>query len=150
MEVEVGKILGSVDHGGIRQADLILSAHCHRVPTLEGHLEAVSVELDQKATPEQASAVMRAFRGGVSELALPSAPAQPLIVRAEPDRPQPRLDLAAGGGMSAVVGRVRPCPVLTLRFEILSHNTIRGAAGGALLNAELLAARDLLPRRASR
>ncbi len=128
-------------------ADIAVSAHCHRVPTLDGHLEAVSVELDRPPTPELALAAFASFRGDIDGLALPTAPAFPIVVRREPDRPQTRLDRDCGGGMSVVVGRVRACPVLTLRFVVLSHNMVRGAAGGALLNAELLAAKDLLPRR---
>ena len=92
-------------------------------------------------------AALSAFRGDVEGLDLPSAPSPPIVVRREPDRPQTRLDRDCGGGMTAVVGRVRACPVLTLRFVVLSHNMVRGAAGGAVLNAELLAAKDLLPRR---
>jgi aspartate-semialdehyde dehydrogenase len=93
--------------------------------------------------------VLAAFRGDIEGLDLPTAPRFPIVVRKEPDRPQPRLDRDCGQGMSVVVGRVRPCPVLTLRFVLLSHNMVRGAAGGALLNAELLAARGVLPRRIS-
>ena len=147
IETELGKILGSLDGGAISPAQLPVSAHCHRVPTLEGHLEAVSLELEDPVSPEQALEALRGWPGEVAELGLPSAPRRPLIVREEDDRPQPRLDREAGGGMTAVVGRVRRCPVMTLRLEVLSHNTVRGAAGGTLLNAELLAARELLPRR---
>jgi aspartate-semialdehyde dehydrogenase len=93
-------------------------------------------------------AALSSFRGDVSDLGLPTAPSAPIVVRREADRPQTRLDRHCGAGMSVVVGRVRACPVLTLRLVVLSHNMERGAAGGALLNAELLAARDLLPRRA--
>ena len=92
-------------------------------------------------------AALASFRGDIEGLGLPTAPALPIVVRREPDRPQPRLDRDCGGGMSVVVGRLRACPVLTLRFVVLSHNMVRGAAGGAVLNAELLAAKDLLPRR---
>ena len=144
IETELGKILGHAGAGAIEPASLRVSAHCHRVSTLDGHLEAVSVELERPPVAEEAAEAMRSFRGDVAGLGLPSAPQRPLIVRAEPDRPQPRLDRLAGGGMSVTVGRVRPCPVLSLRFELLSHNTVRGAAGGALLNAELLHARGLV------
>lgn len=140
IEVELGKILG---------APIRAAAHCHRVGTLDGHLEAVSVELDRTATPEEAAREMEAFRGDVDGSELPSSPRRPIVVRSEPDRPQPRLDRDAGGGMTVSVGRIRRCPLTTIRFEVLSHNTVRGAAGGTVLNAELLAARDLLPRRAS-
>ena len=138
IEAELGKIL---------DADVAVAAHCHRVGTVDGHLEAVSVELERPAAPEAAVAAFEAFEGDVAGLSLPTAPARPILVRRERDRPQTRLDRDAGGGMSVVVGRVRPCPVLGLRFVLLSHNMERGAAGGALLNAELLAAKDALPRR---
>jgi aspartate-semialdehyde dehydrogenase len=147
VEAELPKILGRFDAGALRPAGLVVSAHCHRVPTIDGHLEAVSVELARPATPEEAVEAMRAFRGEAAGLSLPSAPEAPVVVRDEPDRPQPRLDRHTGGGMCAVVGRVRRCPVLTLRFEVLSHNTVRGAAGGTLLNAELLVARQRIPAR---
>jgi aspartate-semialdehyde dehydrogenase len=147
IEIELGKILGAATAERFVPADIAVAAHCHRVPTLDGHLEAVSVELDRPATPEQAVAALSSFRGDVEGLGLPTAPAVPIVVRSEPDRPQTRLDRECGHGMTVSVGRVRPCPVLTLRFVVLSHNMERGAAGGAMLNAELLAARELLPRR---
>lgn len=138
LEREVGKILA---------ADVVVSAHCHRVGTVDGHLEAVSVELERRADPARVAEAMRAYRGVVRDLDLPSAPEHPLEVMELPDRPQPRLDRDAGRGMTAVVGRIRRCPVLTVRFEVLSHNAVRGAAGAALLNAELLVARRLVRRR---
>jgi aspartate-semialdehyde dehydrogenase len=147
IESEVGKILGSVSGGRIAMAQVTVSAHCHRVPTLDGHLEAVSAELERRASPDEVREALETFSGEVADLGLPSAPFRPILVREQPDRPQPRLDRDAGGGMSAVVGRIRPCPVLSVRLEVLSHNAVRGAAGGTLLNAELLAARGLLPRR---
>ena len=147
MESELCKILGTLDGDGVRNAEVSVAAHCHRVPTLDGHLEAVSVELDDPAPPERVGEVLRAWQGETAGLGLPTAPEHPVEVRDEPDRPQPRLDRNAGDGMSAVVGRVRPCPVMTVRMVVLSHNTIRGAAGGTLLNAELLAAQGRLGRR---
>jgi aspartate-semialdehyde dehydrogenase len=150
IEREVGKILGDVGVDGAVPAPMAISAHCHRVGTLDGHLQAVSIELEREGSPERAAEALRSFTGQVGELSLPSAPSRPVLVRTEPDRPQPRLDRDAGGGMSVVVGRIRRCPVLSLRLVLLSHNTVRGAAGGTLLNAELLAARGLLPRRATR
>jgi aspartate-semialdehyde dehydrogenase len=147
IEVELGKILGRATAETFVPAPIAVAAHCHRVPTLDGHLEAVSVELSRPVAPEEAIAALAAFRGDVATLGLPTSPAHPIVVRGEPDRPQTRLDRDCGGGMSVVVGRVRACPVLTLRLVLLSHNMVRGAAGGAVLNAELLAARDLLPRR---
>ncbi len=147
IEIELGKILGAATAERFVPAPIVVSAHCHRVPTQDGHLEAVSVELDRPPTPETAMAALAAFRGDIEGLDLPSAPSPPIVVTREPDRPQTRLDRDCGGGMTVVVGRVRACPVLTLRFVVLSHNMVRGAAGGAVLNAELLAAKDLLPRR---
>ncbi len=150
MEPETRKILGRVGQDAIVPSEVRVSAHCHRVATLDGHLEAVSVELARPASPEEAVRALREFRGDVRDLRLPSAPACPIVVRDEEDRPQPRLDRDAGGGMSVVVGRVRPCPVLTLRFELLSHNAVRGAAGATVFNAELLARMEILDRKALR
>ena len=147
IESELGKILGKATAERFEPAPIAVSAHCHRVPTIDGHLEAVSVELQHPPSPEDAIAALLAFRGDIEGLDLPTAPRSPIVVRREPDRPQPRLDREAGSGMSVVVGRVRACPVLTLRFVLLSHNMVRGAAGAAVLNAELLAAREMLPRR---
>jgi aspartate-semialdehyde dehydrogenase len=148
VEVELGKLLGVVDGDRVRPAEIAVSAHCHRVGTLDGHLEAVSLELARPAAVEEVIRTLREFRGAARDDGLPSAPASTIVVRDEPDRPQPRLDRDEGHGMSVVVGRVRPCPVLGVKLELLSHNTVRGAAGAAILNAELLAARELLPRRA--
>ncbi len=147
VEREVPKILGVASDRDIAPAATQISAHCHRVGTIDGHLEAVSVELGERLAPQEAVRLLRAFDGDTAGLSLPSAPPRPVVVREEADRPQPRLDRNVGGGMTAVVGRVRACPVLTLRFELLAHNTVRGAAGGTLLNAELLAARGDLVRR---
>ncbi len=139
VEREALKILGEFDGERIIPADFKISASCHRVNVLEGHLETVFVELKSKADPEEVKKVMRSFRGRPQELKLPTAPEQPIIVRDEPDRPQPRLDRYAGSGMSIVVGRIRRDPVLEngIKFLVLGHNTIRGAAGNAVLNAEL-------------
>jgi aspartate-semialdehyde dehydrogenase len=150
IEGELGKILGRVAGDRVEAAALVVAAHCHRVPVLEGHLASLSVELERAASPEAAVAALRAFRGEPLPEGLPSAPERCLIVRDEADRPQPRLDRDTGAGMSVVVGRVRACPVLGLRLVVLSHNTVRGAAGGTLLNAELLAASGRLPRRGAR
>lgn len=147
IERELSKILGTLIDGEFRDAEIAVSAHCHRVGTLDGHLEAVSVEFAKPATPSDVASVLREFRGGEFSAKLPSAPKLPIVVRDEPDRPQPRLDRDEGRGMSAVVGRVRRCPVLGIKLELLSHNTRRGAAGAAVLNAELLAAKGVLPRR---
>jgi aspartate-semialdehyde dehydrogenase len=149
LESELAKILGEVDAGAIRPAEIVVSAHCHRVPVQDGHLEAVSIETARPVDPAEAVEVLRAFEGDLAGLGLPSAHARPIVVRDEPDRPQPRLDRNAAGGMAVVVGRVRACPVLGLKLELLTHNAVRGAAGAAILNAELLAQRGLLPRRGS-
>jgi aspartate-semialdehyde dehydrogenase len=147
LESELAMLLGRPVSGeGIRPADIAVSAHCHRVAVQDGHMEAVSVELEREADAEQAMEVLRSWRGRIADLGLPSAPPRPLEVRSEQDRPQPRIDRYAGGGMTVVIGRVRPCPVFTLRMEVLSHNTIRGAGGAAVLNGELLAERGYLRR----
>jgi aspartate-semialdehyde dehydrogenase len=148
MEIEAGKILGEWRDGAFHPASFALSAHCHRVGTIDGHLAAVSVKLARPATPEQAAEVLAGFRGAPQELELPSAPDRPIRVRTESDRPQTRLDRDEGAGMTAVVGRMRNCPTFDIRFCVLSHNTVRGAAGAAILNAELMASRGLLGKRA--
>jgi len=149
MESELTKILGTIQGGEVERARIHASAHCHRVPTLDGHLEAVSFELVGDPTPEAVEACLREFRGDTEGLHLPTSPPVPIEVRSELDRPQPRLDRDCGRGMTVVVGRVRRCSALGIKLELLSHNTIRGAAGGTLLNAELLAAKQLLPRRSA-
>ena len=140
MESETLKILGTPKG----PAAFGVSAHCHRVHVSDGHTLAVSVETEQRATAEEATRVLGEFRSSLAPLGLPSLPERPIEVRDEPDRPQPRHDRMAGKGMTISVGRVRPCPVLGLKYVALVHNTIRGAAGAAILNAELLKARGLL------
>jgi aspartate-semialdehyde dehydrogenase len=140
MESETRKILGAAG----APAAFSISAHCHRVQVSDGHTLAVSVETERKAGPEEAAALLGAFRPPVQALGLPSLPERLIEVRPEIDRPQPRLDRLAGRGMTVSVGRVRRCPVLDLKYVALVHNTIRGAAGVAILNAELLRARGLL------
>jgi aspartate-semialdehyde dehydrogenase len=140
MERETAKILGTVRDGSVEPAPIGLSVQCNRVATVDGHLETVSVGLRRRATPEEAVAAMREFRGPEIVRGLPSSPAVPVEVDPRPDRPQPRLDLERGNGMTVTVGRVRPCPLLDLRFVLLSHNTIRGAAGAAVQIGELLVA----------
>ncbi|MCP3979874.1 MAG: aspartate-semialdehyde dehydrogenase [bacterium] len=147
LEIELAKILGRVGDGCVSFDGLVVSAHCHRVSTVDGHLEAVSVELEGNPSPDDVGRVLETYRGKVGELGLPSSPERPIVLRHEPDRPQPRLDRDTGNGMAVVVGRVRCCRVLGIKFELLSHNTLRGAAGGTLLNAELLAKRGLLVER---
>lgn len=144
VETEPQKMLGVLADGAVAPAPFVLSAHCNRVPVLEGHLECLSVAFARRPAIDEVLSVLRGFRGLPQELGLPSAPPQPVIVRDEPDRPQTRRDRDAGRGMSTVVGRVRPCPILEVKFVCLSHNTIRGAAGGSLLNAELMYAQGML------
>jgi aspartate-semialdehyde dehydrogenase len=138
VETEPRKILGTFDGQAIRFAGFQISAHTNRVSVEDGHMECVSVELEKKAAPEQVARALRDFTSLPQELKLPFAPAHPVVVSDERDRPQPRIDRDAGGGMSAVVGRIRTCPVFDIRFVVLSHNTVRGAAGAAILNAELM------------
>jgi len=144
MEEETKKLLGGFD-GVFRPADLVMSAQCNRVPVRDGHTECVAVCLREPAPPEEVVAAFEAFRARPQELNLPSAPAHPIVVRHEPNRPQPNLDRDAERGMATVVGRVRPCPLLGTKFVLLGHNTIRGAAGASILNAELFKVEGLLP-----
>jgi aspartate-semialdehyde dehydrogenase len=144
VESEPLKLFGRLNGEAIEEARMIISAQCNRVATREGHLEAVSVKLGQEASREEVVEALRSFRGPLQGLGLPSAPEHPIVVREENNRPQPRLDRDEGGGMSVVVGRVRECPVLDYKFLVLGHNTIRGAAGAAILNAELLKAQRYL------
>ena len=138
MEEETRKLLGRADSRGIHLGDFSVSAQCNRVAVEDGHTESVSVKLKHPATSEQIIAAWKGFRGLAQELRLPHAPEHPVIYDSARDRPQPRLDVDRGAGMSVSVGRLRPCVVLDWKFTVLSHNTIRGAAGAAVLNAELL------------
>jgi aspartate-semialdehyde dehydrogenase len=147
IEEETQKILGVMKDTRVEHAPFALSAQVHRVNVSEGHMAAVRVKLARRAELEEVKDALRSFTSLPQELKLHSAPAHPLAVREERDRPQPRLDRDAGGGMTVTVGRVLPDRVLDFRFVALSHNTIRGAAGAAILNAELLAATDRLVRR---
>lgn len=142
LQDEARKLLGAYSPGAGRIVDAAfdLSAHCNRVPVMDGHIVTMSVELETAATPEACAAAMGEWRCA-AVAGLPTAPAQPVVVRDEPDRPQPRRDRMTGGGMSAVVGRVRAEPLFGARgvkYVTLAHNTIRGAAGGSVLNAEAL------------
>jgi aspartate-semialdehyde dehydrogenase len=144
VETEPLKIMGKLERDHIRFAEYRISAHTNRVFVEDGHTECVSVELEKKAIPAEVARVLAEFRSLPQELKLPSAPEHPIIVTDEKDRPQPRFDRDAGNGMSAVVGRIRECRVFDIRFVVLSHNTIRGAAGAAILNAELMMAQGYL------
>lgn len=143
LERETGKILGTLSTGrdAIQPHGAAVSAQCTRVPVLEGHTECVSVELDRSVGTEAVIEALASFRAAPQELGLPTAPERPLVVLSAEDRPQPRLDRGRGGGMTCTVGRVRPCSVLGHKFVALSHNTLRGAAGGSVLLAELAVAR---------
>jgi aspartate-semialdehyde dehydrogenase len=138
IESEPRKLLGSLIDGRIREAPIGISAQVTRVPVIDGHTVLLSVAFERKPSVEAAIAALEAFQAPEHVRTLPSAPAKAIVVRREADRPQPRRDRDTGKGMSAVIGRVRECRLLDLRLVALSHNTIRGAAGGALLNAELL------------
>jgi aspartate-semialdehyde dehydrogenase len=141
VETETLKILGRADGGRVEPASFAVSAQCNRVNVADGHMAAVRVKLSRRAETEEVREAFASYTSLPQELRLHSAPARPVVVRDERDRPQPRLDRDAGGGMSVTVGRVAPDAVLDFRFVALSHNTIRGAAGAAILNAELLIAK---------
>jgi aspartate-semialdehyde dehydrogenase len=146
MESEPQKLLGKWNGERFVDAGLGISAHCNRVPVIDGHLECVSVSLKKIASLHEVREALREFEVSSELAALPSALRNPIVVLDEQDRPQPRRDVSAGAGMAAVVGRVRECPLLDVKLTLLSHNLVRGAAGAALLNAELLAARGFLNR----
>ena len=152
MAVETRKILGTLGASGISDADVVVSAQCCRVPVIDGHTEAVSLRLRSPASPAEVTACLREWRSPLAGMALPTAPERPLVVHDDPRFPQPRRHANLGGGMTVSVGRVQPCPAMAsegrgVKFVVLSHNTVRGAAGGAILNAELLHAQGRLPRR---
>ncbi len=143
LQEEVAKLLGSATASGFQPAPITVSAHCNRVPVLEGHTECVSIKLRKPATQEQILQAWQEFQPlqgkGLNGLHLPSAPLFPVEYAPEDARPQPRLDLMRGNGMTTTVGRLRPCNLFDWKFTLFSHNTIRGAAGAAVLNAEILA-----------
>jgi aspartate-semialdehyde dehydrogenase len=138
LEEEVGKLLGRLVGGRVELLDAKVSAHCNRVAVEDGHTECVSIKLRSKATRDEILAAWSEF-APLTGQKLPSAPEQPVEFEASPDRPQPRLDRMRGRGMAATLGRLRECSLLDWKFVVLSHNTIRGAAGAAVLNAEVLA-----------
>jgi aspartate-semialdehyde dehydrogenase len=142
MEAETLKLLGKLDGHSVTPLNARISAHCNRVPVEDGHTESVSIKLGRKlgrpATREDILAAWAEFRPLAGQ-GLPTAPDQPIEWAPQNDRPQPRLDRNRGNGMAVTVGRLRACNVLDWKFTVLSHNTIRGAAGAAILNAELLA-----------
>lgn len=144
IESETTKILGRFVEDRIELAPMAVSAQVHRVNVSDGHMAAMRVKLARKPELNELREALQSFRSLPQELGLHSAPATPIVVRDEPDRPQPKLDRDAGQGMTITIGRLREDSVLDYRFVALSHNTIRGAAGAAILNAELLLALDYL------
>ncbi|MFT5145103.1 MAG: aspartate-semialdehyde dehydrogenase [Rhodothermales bacterium] len=138
LETEPLKLLGQVGDQGVKPLDAVFSAHCNRAPVLDGHLEAISVSFRKSAGPDLVKDVLRSFKSPIADMDLPTAPDPFLAVFEDPRFPQPRRHAGLGGGMTVSVGRVRACNILDIRMVVLSHNTIRGAAGGAILNAELL------------
>lgn len=144
MEIETQKILGRLAGDHVDPLQAKVSAHCNRVPVVDGHTVAVSVSLEQKVTREQLLAAYESFTAEPQRLGLPSAPPRPVLYLHEENRPQPRRDALRDNGMTVTVGRLRECPVLDWKFVCLGHNTIRGAAGAAVLNAELLKAQGFL------
>jgi aspartate-semialdehyde dehydrogenase len=144
VEWEPRKMLGRLNENKIELADITFSAHTNRVAVIDGHTVCASVKLENAVDPEAAIQVLREFTAHPSARDLPSSPRPVIEVREEADRPQPRLDRLTGKGMTTIVGRVRRDPILDLKFVVLSHNTIRGAAGASIYNAELLVNEGLL------
>ncbi|HVS82545.1 MAG TPA: aspartate-semialdehyde dehydrogenase [Pyrinomonadaceae bacterium] len=144
IQAETLKLLGRVGDRRINDAEMLVSAQCNRVNVTDGHMASVRVQLSGPASLDEVRDALASFTSLPQQLKLHSAPARPIIVRDEADRPQPRLDRDAGNGMSVTVGRIAQDNVLDYRFIALGHNTIRGAAGAAILNAELLVARGYL------
>ncbi len=146
IEQETRLLLGSMSNGQRVAAEIAVSAQANRVPVLDGHTVCLSLGFACPPSVEDARAALALFRAPELVAGLPSAPARPIIVRTEADRPQPRRDIEAGAGMAITVGRIRPCPLLDLRMVTVSHNTLRGAASGSILNAELLVAAGTIER----
>ena len=140
IECETRKILGALAGERLTDAGMAISAHTNRVPVVDGHTMVVSVGLRRRVTVEEAVTAVQAYKTNALVATLPSTPARAIEIDRRPDRPQPRLDLERGNGMTITLGRLRPCNLLDLRFVLLGHNTIRGAAGAAVQNAELLVA----------
>jgi len=138
LESEPSKLLGKLVNQGIIEADFITSAQCNRVAVRDGHTECVSVEFQRRVSVEQVVDALERFQADPGVMSLPSSPTRPILVHQEADRPQPALDISLAGGMITHVGRVRPDRLMDVRFVVLGHNTVRGAAGGSIHNAELL------------
>ncbi|MEM9996929.1 MAG: aspartate-semialdehyde dehydrogenase [Bacteroidota bacterium] len=147
---EPGKLLGTLTENGIEPEAILTSATCTRVPVVDGHMEAVSVQFNDHWEMEEVVEALRSFTSPIDALNLPSAPSPLIRVFDEDAYPQPRRHVHLGGGMQVSVGRLRECELLDVKFIVLSHNTIRGAAGGAILNAELLRAQGYLNPRGER
>jgi aspartate-semialdehyde dehydrogenase len=144
IETETEKILGSLADGAVQPHPVRLSATTTRVPVQNGHTESISVGLQQNPPAEAIIDAWESFRGRPQQLDLPSAPKQPIVYLREANRPQPILDVNRDGGMTVTIGRLRSCPLFDYKFVALGHNTIRGAAGAAVLNAELMLREGLL------
>jgi len=144
VEMETRKILGTFNGKSVDPAQFPVSAQCNRVPVEDGHTESVSVKLAQTTTVDEIADLLRNFEGVPQQLKLPCAPERPFVVMDEPDRPQPRFDVHRSSGMATLVGRIRPCSILDFKFTLMGHNTVRGAAGASILNAELLKAQGYL------
>jgi aspartate-semialdehyde dehydrogenase len=144
VEWETRKMLGEVQGDSIQLANFVLSAHTNRVAVSDGHMVCCSVELGNRASVNEATRAFTEYQAPEISRELPSAPRPVIVLRSEIDRPQPRLDRMTGAGMTSVVGRLRPDPLFDLKFVVLSHNTIRGAAGGSIYNAELLKAMGMV------
>jgi aspartate-semialdehyde dehydrogenase len=138
------KIMGTLQRDRVVPHPMVVSAQTTRVPVINGHTETISVQFNTKPSLDELKAAFRSFTGRPQQHGCPSAPKQPLQVMDDANRPQPRLDVEREGGMAVFVGRVRPCPVFDYKFVALGHNTVRGAAGAAVLNAELMLAEKLL------
>ena len=143
MEAEALKILGTFNGKAVQNADFKLSASCNRVHVKDGHLESVFIKLAEDPSIEEIEAAFANFSGEPQKLKLPSAPENPIVVRHEKNRPQPRFDRDTGCGMSVVVGRIRKDPIMTFKYMCLGHNTVRGGAGAGILSAELFVAKGL-------
>ncbi len=144
VEIETRKILGTFNGKTIDLAEFPVSAQCNRVAVEDGHTESVSVKLAKKTTPAEIADLLRNYAGVPQKLQLPSAPEKPYLVMDAQDRPQPRFDVNRCKGMATCVGRIRPCSILDFKLTLMGHNTVRGAAGASILNAELLKAQGLL------
>jgi aspartate-semialdehyde dehydrogenase len=144
MEAETLKLLGTLNGKGVVPAPFAISAQCNRVAVEDGHTESVSIQLKTKPPADDIIDCWRSFTSIAQQSNLPSAPKPAIIYDEAPDHPQPRFDVDRGNGMAVTVGRLRPCSIFDWKFTVLSHNTIRGAAGAALLNAELLKSQGYL------